>query len=54
LIDARYGGAHLFKADTATRLGVPARQALEQHAPDAETFARAIGLTSGLAPTKGR
>jgi citrate lyase beta subunit len=46
-----YGGAHLFKADTATRLGVLARQALEQHAPDAETFARAIGLTSGLAPT---
>ena len=46
-----YGGAQLFKADTATRLGVLARQALEQHAPDAGTFARAVGLTSGLAPT---
>ena len=32
-----YGGAQLFKADTATRLGVLARQALEQHAPDAPT-----------------
>src|SRR5215813_9197361 len=46
-----YGGAQLFKADTVTRLGVLARQALEHHAPDAETFARAIGLPGALAPT---
>src|SRR5438132_6449634 len=44
-----YGGAHLFKADTATRLGALARTVLEQHAPDADTFARAIGFTSPLA-----
>lgn len=45
-----YGGAHLFKADTAPRLGVLALQALEDFAPDAETFARAILLTPGVDP----
>ncbi|HWT03047.1 MAG TPA: hypothetical protein VN256_22545 [Pyrinomonadaceae bacterium] len=39
-----YGGAHLFKADSARRLGELARRSLEQYAPDALTFARAIGL----------
>ena len=30
-----YGGAHLFKADTAKKLGDMAVRALEQYAPDA-------------------
>ena len=39
-----YGGAHLFKSDTAERLGSLARRSLEQFAPDAATFAGAVGL----------
>ena len=39
-----YGGAHLFKSDSAQRLGSLARRSLEQFAPDADTFARAIDL----------
>ncbi len=44
-----YGGAHLFKADTPQRLGVLARRALAQFAPDALTFARALNLP-GIEP----
>ena len=36
-----YGGAHLFKADSAKRLGTVAQRALDQFAPDFLTFARA-------------
>jgi citrate lyase beta subunit len=39
-----YGGAHLFKSDSAPRLGQLARRSLEQFAPDFITFAKAIGL----------
>ena len=39
-----YGGAHLFKADIARRLGVRALEALEEYAPDFVSFAKAIGL----------
>jgi citrate lyase beta subunit len=39
-----YGGAHLFKHDTARKLGEKARFVLEEHGVDAFTFARAIGL----------
>jgi citrate lyase beta subunit len=39
-----YGGAHLFKADSAARLGGLARRSLDQFAPDYLSFARAIGL----------
>ncbi len=39
-----YGGAHLFKAGSARRLGELAQRSLEQYAPEAATFARAIGL----------
>jgi citrate lyase beta subunit len=39
-----YGGAHLFKSDTPRRLGALALRSLEQFAPDAEAFARAVGL----------
>jgi citrate lyase beta subunit len=39
-----YGGAHLFKADTAQRLGEMARQAMAEYAPDFIIFARALSL----------
>ncbi len=39
-----YGGAHLFKADSAARLGALALRSLDQFAPDFLVFARAIGL----------
>lgn len=39
-----YGGAHLFKADSAKRLGSLARRSLDQFAPDFLTFARALVL----------
>ncbi|HEV8630667.1 MAG TPA: phosphoenolpyruvate kinase, partial [Thermoanaerobaculia bacterium] len=39
-----YGGAHLFQADVAARLGGLALAALDEHAPDAAALARAIGL----------
>lgn len=39
-----YGGAHLFRSDTAARLGKTALRTLEEYAPDAQTLAKAIGL----------
>jgi len=39
-----YGGAHLFKSDSAARLGALARRSLDQFAPDFIVFAKAIGL----------
>lgn len=39
-----YGGGHLFKKDTARRLGDVALASLKEYAPDFATFARAIGL----------
>jgi Malate synthase len=39
-----YGGAHLFKSDTAVRLGALARRALDTYAPDFASFARALNL----------
>lgn len=39
-----YGGAHLFKSDSAERLGALARRSLDQFAPDFLSFARAIQL----------
>jgi citrate lyase beta subunit len=46
-----YGGAHLFKSDSAQRLGAVARRSLEEFAPDAATFAKAIGVKESLAST---
>jgi citrate lyase beta subunit len=46
-----YGGAHLFKSDTAVKLGTLAQRALQEHAPDATTFANAIGLAPSIADT---
>jgi citrate lyase beta subunit len=39
-----YGGAHMFRADSAARLGALALQALSDYAPDFVTFARALEL----------
>ena len=39
-----YGGAHLFKSDSAQRLGKVAERALQEYAPDFVVFAQAIGL----------
>jgi citrate lyase beta subunit len=39
-----YGGAHLFRADTSRRLGELALRSLREYAPDANTFASAIGI----------
>jgi hypothetical protein len=39
-----YGGAQIFKADTAMKLGANALRALEDYAPDFVSFARAIRL----------
>jgi citrate lyase beta subunit len=41
-----YGGAHLFKSDSALRIGAVALATLEEYAPDAETLARALGLAA--------
>jgi citrate lyase beta subunit len=39
-----YGGAHLFRANTSRRLGELALRSLGEYAPDASTFASAIGI----------
>lgn len=46
-----YGGAHLFKSDTAVRLGQLAVRSFEAFAPDAATFAAALDLPAELADT---
>ncbi|HEU0029775.1 MAG TPA: hypothetical protein VFQ53_04010 [Kofleriaceae bacterium] len=45
-----YGGAHLFTAETPKKLGDLALRALDTYAPDAATFAEAIGIRGELAP----
>jgi len=42
-----YGGAHLFRADSAQKLGSVALRSLEEYAPDAKTLADAIGVEAG-------
>ena len=44
-----YGGAHLFKADTAKKLGELSLKALKEYAPDASTLASALNLEAPLA-----
>lgn len=46
-----YGGAHIFKADTMSKLGAMALRSLEEYAPDHKSFAAALGLdgSEGLA-----
>ena len=43
-----YGGAHLFRADSAQKLGALALQSLDSYAPDAATLAAALGMADGL------
>jgi len=43
-----YGGAHLFRAGTAARLGSVALRALDEFGPDPATFARAVVLPPGI------
>ena len=46
-----YGGAHLFKSDTAVRLGQLAIRSFEAFAPDAETFGAALDIPKSLRET---
>jgi hypothetical protein len=46
-----YGGAHLYTAGSARKLGIAALASLAEHAPDAATFARALSLPETLAET---
>ncbi len=46
-----YGGAHLFKAHTAARLGELARAHFREHAPTPEALAALMGLAPALAAT---
>lgn len=42
-----YGGAQLFRAETAQKLGRLALRSLEQYAPDGESLAQALGFGAG-------
>jgi len=44
-----YGGAHLFKADAAAKLGALALRALDEYAPTPADLTDALGLTDDLA-----
>lgn len=44
-----YGGAHLFSANTARKLGDLALTSLTTYAPDAKTFGKALGLDAKVA-----
>lgn len=46
-----YGGAHLFRSDTAAKLGTLALRALEEYAPTPADLAEAAGLPETLAST---
>ena len=46
-----YGGAHLFKSDTAVRLGSLAVRSFDEYAPDPSAFAEILGLPAALADT---
>ncbi len=45
-----YGGAQVFKSDSAPKLGALALRSLDNFAPDAATFGKALGLPEQLAP----
>ncbi len=47
-----YGGAHLFRSDSAGKLGAVALRTLERYAPDADALAAALDLANaGIADT---
>ncbi len=41
-----YGGAHLFKSDTAVKLGEGARHAMKTYGADPKAFAQALGIVA--------
>ena len=45
-----YGGAHLFKSDSASRLGAVAIAALNEYAADGATFGTVLGMPEGVDP----
>ncbi len=45
-----YGGAHLFKRDSAAKLGALALRSLDEYAPDAAALARVFDMPEELAP----
>lgn len=49
-----YGGAHLFKAGTAARLGALALASLDKLFPDADSFGQALGLGEHAATIRQR
>ncbi len=44
-IHVLYGGAHLFKAESISKLGSIAINTLEQYAPDSESLIRSLGIS---------
>jgi citrate lyase beta subunit len=46
-----YGGGHLFRADTARKLGDVALRLMDEHAPTADTFQTVLGIPSEFAAT---
>jgi uncharacterized protein DUF6986 len=46
-----YGGAHLFKADSASKIGSIALAALDEYAPDPAALAASLGIDATLAET---
>ncbi len=48
-----YGGAHLFAPGTIAKIGAIARRYLAAYGPDADAFARAVGLEAGQGPGGG-
>jgi citrate lyase beta subunit len=44
-----YGGAHLFKADTAKKMGGIALRSVEEYFPDPATLGQALGLPQAIA-----
>ena len=51
---ARVGGGHLFRADTAAKLGEVARRAMAEYAPDPAALDQALGLGALAEPVYAR
>jgi len=49
-----YGGGHLFRADTAAKLGEVARRAMAEYAPDPAALDQALGLGALAEPVYAR
>src|SRR5580704_3011110 len=46
-----YGGAHLFKSTTCSKLGALAQRAFAEYAPDAATLRKVFAVPENLAET---